>query len=491
MKKIFLIICIGLILNIIIVNASPKQFVDYQDKNGVETPVDFDPLLDINITFDVLAIRALDKIDKYSQADFYLKLTINNQEYVSEVCNNTDYLYDYWSVSKNIPDDIELVNISLQLLDYNDDGPVLCDINKQKNVDDNGLDITVYYNIKTGNWFGDDYNIGDGSGYGRACGTGDGSVYKNEKDCEIWFDIHQNDYDEDGIPYWIETNIYGTDPTVDNSGEDNDIDGVPIEWEHRWGFNPNIWEDHEHFDSDKDSITNIEEYYTSVFKSDPYRQDVFLEMDFMEDGPNGEISVVPEKAKELLKNPFHRRDIVFHIDSGLVSGGELITFDEKVKIDEVIELYNSYFLHNDEDNWRRGVFHYGLIVYSCSPPGFGFSGDIPPYWGYIPGTNGFIISSKQMEKNNRISFKTLEYFYASAIMHEMGHNFGFRWGKPFGCDGQLTKYPWQIGYWFFRNYKSIMNYRYTYKILDYSDGSHGNRDHDDWNNLDLSYFEIP
>jgi hypothetical protein len=158
---------------------------------------------------------------------------------------------------------------------------------------------------------------------------------------------------------------------------------------------------------------------------------------------------------------------------------------------EVRDIFDNFFLDNDESNWRRGVFHYGIIVYHCNPPGYAFSGDTPPYWGYIPGTNGFIISSKQMEKNARFLINSLDYYFSSAIMHEMGHNFGFRWGNPFGCDGQLTKYPWQIGYWIFRNYKSIMNYRYTYKIQDYSDGSHGNRDHNDWENIDLSYFEIP
>jgi hypothetical protein len=54
---------------------------------------------------------------------------------------------------------------------------------------------------------------------------------------------------------------------------------------------------------------------------------------------------------------------------------------------------------------------------------------------------------------------------------------------------QLGKYPWQPMYYVYRNYKSIMNYRYTYKIFDYSDGINGFLDNDDWGTLDLSYFE--
>ena len=36
-------------------------------------------------------------------------------------------------------------------------------------------------------------------------------------------------FDDDGITYWSEVNVYGTNPEVDNRGEDLDDDGVPIE----------------------------------------------------------------------------------------------------------------------------------------------------------------------------------------------------------------------------------------------------------------------
>jgi|GEM_PF-6176274 len=35
-------------------------------------------------------------------------------------------------------------------------------------------------------------------------------------DCELWFDITQNDGDGDGLTWWEEVNVYGTDPTVRN-----------------------------------------------------------------------------------------------------------------------------------------------------------------------------------------------------------------------------------------------------------------------------------
>ena len=483
MKKITPVVCILMvILSGYAVEAS----------SVVKSGDDIDPLVDISLTVDIVAIRALDEIENRSNPDFFINLFINGEEFISPTWNDQEYLYDIWSVQKDVADDIETVDIAIELWDSDDLLNTRCDISKKANVNDDGYGVNFVYNIKTGHWYGDDYSIGDGSGYGRVCGSGDGSIYTDENDCELWFNIYQNDYDNDTLPYWVETNVYGTDPTFDNTGEDFDLDGVPIEWEHRWGFNPLLWEDHEQYDPDQDSLTNIEEYLTRNFGSDPFRQDIFLELDYMEESPDGAISVIPDEAIELLKNPFHRRNIVFHIDSGFVDGGEILPFDDNVVFDEVREIYNNNFLNNDTNHWKRGVFHYGVIVYSCTPRGYGFSGDVSPYMGYIPGTNGFIISSKQMEKNAQLPFaKSLEYYYGSAIMHEMGHNFGRRWGNPFGCDAQLSKRPWSIGYWIFGQYKSIMNYRYTYKIFDYSDGSHGRRDSNDWEAIDLMYFEIP
>ena len=74
-------------------------------------------------------------------------------------------------------------------------------------------------------------------------------------------------------------------------------------------------------------------------------------------------------------------------------------------------------------------------------------------------------------------------------MHELGHTLGIFGNRPPGCDDQGGKYPWQLGWWLNRPYKSCMNYGYTYYLVDYSDGSRGKRDFDDWHNIDLQHFE--
>jgi len=449
----------------------------------------------INIEF--IRIRSLDEIDSYSDPDFYLKVFIDDQEFTSNIWHNTKYVYDTgFSPTAIITEDLEKVNIKIQLWDYADENDTdrLCDIS----IDLLDYDVDLVYNMKTGHWTGDDkrdinQNHTDPSGYGRLNGCDDGTIYKQDRDCEIWFDIYQNDPDGDRIPEWIEVNVYGTDPEINNIGEDVDEDGIPIEWEYKWGYDPLIAENHNNIDLDNDSITNIEEFKTSNLGSDPFRKDLFLELDFMDYGPNNEKSIIPEQSKDLMKNPFHKRNIVFHIDTGEKYGGDLINFDDKTDLEQLKEYYNKYFYKEDNNSWRRSVFHYGIIVYKSFPAGFAFSSDVPPFWGYYPGTNCFVVSSSLMtslkEKLDLYKPKNLDYLFASAIVHEMGHNFGIKAGNPKGCDVQLSKYPWQIGWWIYRNYKSIMNYHYTYDILDYSDGSHGKKDYNDWSNIDFKYFE--
>jgi len=489
MKRIFISIsCIFLVFILTFISTiSSKLLIDNNHINNIV--LDYDPLVDINITVDILAIRALDKIDLFSDPDFFIILIINDIEFKSPIWQDKNYLYNCYTVNVDVPDDTKIVNVIIQLWDNDGFKNKLCDINKYPNKNNSGLDIHLNYDISIGRWSGDN-NIMDITGYGRVCGSMDGSIYKNEYDCELWFNIYQNDYDNDGLPYWIETNVYNTDPTIDNTGQDVDSDGIPIEWEHRFGFNPLIWEDHENIDPDLDSLNDIEEFLTYNFGSDPFRKDVFLEIDYMQES-NGEVKYVSDYALELVKNPFHRRNIVFHFDTGQLNGGEIIPYDPESKFSEVLEIWNNYFLHNNPNDWRRSVFHYLVFVHNQTPSGFAFSGDVPPYWGYIPGTNSFVLANTLIEKKSKIPFKTTDYIIASLIMHEMGHNFGIRFGEPFGCDNRMTSTPFRIGWYIWRNYKSVMNYRYSYFILDYSDGSHGKRDYDDWENIDLTYFEKP
>ena len=485
----------------------------------VQVADDLDPLVDLSVTVEITQIRTLetsdfgirpiDKIDLTSDPDFYVKVFINDEEFTSPIWYDTKYIYQpECSATADVPDDVEEVAVTIQLWDASPSGDRLCDISDNYGDFDENYDATLTYNLKTGHWDGDDQLISrwgevDQSGYGRLNGCDDNSIYQNNRDCELWFDITQTDFDGDGIPYWTEVNVFHTDPAVDNTGEDADDDDIPIEWEWKWGYMlnfdyqnftmkpdwqylPTRWEDHGSIDDDNDGLDNIEEYRTSQWGSDPFRDDLFVELDQMDAGPNGQpASIFPEGAKEILYTAYDKHNLVYHLDDGSWenTGSETIPFDAVTTMDwhtsnnELDTIYRNYFLHGDETNWRRGVFHYGVLIYNCSmAPGNAF------------GSDAYQISFKKLEaKAASPIFKSRDIVYASVYMHECGHTLDLNHA---GVDVYDSKYPWQFNFWKWGPYKSCMNYRYCYRLVDYSDGSHGMNDFDDWNQyVDLTYFD--
>jgi len=471
-----------------------------------------DDKTDYKITFTLKEIRAFDKIDIIGDPDFYVKIFVNDEQFKSKIWYNQKYVNETWSITVDIPDNTENVTIKIQLWDWNPGLDKLCDICC---IYDNSFldkrDVDIIYDLKTGHWIGDDFispNPGwgsDFSGYGRLNGCDDGTYYKNDRDCELIFDITQNDEDGDGIPSWTEKYIYHTDPNVDNTFWDNDSDGVPIEWEWKWGntfylhyghqweyywfYDPFIWEDHANFDPDEDGLQNTEEYLTSKWGSDPFRQDIFIELDQMEIGPMGQGGFLPELSKDLLRDAYGKRNIFLCIDDGYMGGGEKnIPFDSVTTYEEVQQLYQDYFLHNDANNWRRGIFHYAILVYNGPHTGYTFGNRI--------GDNFYVdsleLSTDIMEVNPIYNWPiyniirhgsfSKEYMraksYAGITMHELGHSLGLS-GPGHGYTNHFK----------YRNYQSCMNYHNVYWLIDYSDGTHGKYDFDDWDAIDLTRFQ--
>lgn len=455
---------------------------------------DFDPLVDIVVSVNIDSIRCLeDGIDINSDPDFFVKVKINEEVFTSPVWENSCYLYDLgWSASLNVPDNYPYVDVVIELWDK-DTNNQICDISPDDISCPDPYNAEMVYDIRTGHWRGDDnMGYGDESGYGRLNGCDDGSYYKVERDCELYFSITQNDYDSDLAPYWVEVYSYNTDPTESNMGSDLDEDLIVFEWEHFWGFDPSHYDDHANIDPEEDSINNIEEFMTSQWGSNPYGKDVFLELDQMGLGPNGEGVLVPATSEELIRTAYGRRSIVFHLDDGYMGGGEIIPFEEVSYILYDRDIYNHYFLDDNPDNWRRGVFRYAVFVNRHKPiSGLEFAGDGTIIDFCRKGLNSFIVSSNTMKSASERLDKSLDFVFACAIFHELGHTMGFWMGHPPGCDNQLSKSPLQPGWWRYINYKSCMNYHYTYSILDYSDGTNGRNDFDDWGNLDFTHFENP
>jgi hypothetical protein len=471
--------------------------------------LDFDPLVDdIVVTVEISTIRSLERmirqtrtfkvIDRFTKPDFFVRVFINDDEIESPVWRNQRYLYNLnWSASSVVPKDEEFVSVRIELWDWNPGLNRRIDLSRNIDGFKASFAAEMTYSVKTGTWWGDDYP-GDPSGYGRLSGTDDNSMYSRENDGELWFSIYQNDYDGDGMPYWSEVYFYDTDPTVDDRGIDYSGDNVSIEWTHKWGIRYSTWDeqyywvyhpfeytDYQNLDPDNDGISNYEEYLMRRWGADPFRRDIFVDLGQMETGPNGEKSILPQASKEMIKTAFHSQNIVIDFDQGQMGGGNMIPFQQSSSHEDLQSMYRNYFLEGDEDNWRRGVFHYGLVVYNASYHGFVFWGGVGPY------LDAFQISSKEMERKSRRPWIHHDIAYASAYMHELGHTLGIFNSNVPGCDDQNSKFPWQRNYWIWGPYRSIMNYRYMYYMVDYSDGSRGKNDFDDWSAIDLTFFNTP
>ena len=474
---------------------------------------DFDPLVDnITVTVTIKEIRALDIIDIFSDPDFYVKVTINDQEFTSDVWQNSKYVKNpNWVASCNVPKENEFVNITIALWDKNTQKDRLCDLSPDLGDLTNVRSAELTYSIAAGIWWGDD-ELGDPSGYGRLNGCDDNSIYQEDRDCVLWFDISQNDLDGDGFPYWLETEVYHTNPLVDNTGEDADGDGIPIEWEYRFGlayyqwghdegyyliYDPFTWENHTSLDDDKDGLTNFEEYQTWQWDSDPFRQDLFIEIDQMEPQPGVKEATIPLGAYELLQDSHAKYNIVYHVDDGRLGGGEFIPYKADLHDQDFETNYWYYFMHQDANNWRRGVFHWGFLGYNVTQTTpFTFGSRI----GNLRATDCFYLPAVYLNSQVkwiplisslvRGTFNSEEQkaiVYAGVIMHETGHSLGL-YNFP-GIDCHDGVWPWQINYWRYGSYKSVMNYRYIYSgLTDYSDGSRGKNDHDDWATIDLTRF---
>lgn len=351
--------------------------------------------------------------------------------------------------------------------------------------------ITLTYNYRTGRWKGDDY-FKDDDGYGHYLG----------ESFEVWFYLHQIDYDKDKIPYWIEVNVLHTDPTVDDSKKDPDNDGIPTDWEWFWGYDPFTFDDHEHLDPDIDGLENIEEYKTRTWFANPYHQDIYAEVDNMQGRVLGnDRHMMWEESIQAVIERFAQHGISFFIDQGWPDtpyngGGSVLPFYETTSQDSgiLLQFYRHYF--PDE---RKGIFHYVVI---------GNQG------GFSHPTDENTVCTSHISVNNKHFLRPLvspfmfptprawRAHVAAMFMHEIGHTLGiFPWTVE-GCDNHssfvmfFTK-DWREYKESWGNYYSVMNYFWVSandwrkELIDYSDGSNINTGYDvnDWNSLYLPTFQ--
>lgn len=263
-------------------------------------------------------------------------------------------------------------------------------------------------------------------------------------------------------------------------GCDSDLDGAPDWWEYKWGYNVSTWDDHYNLDEDGDGLSNIEECYTDQYGSNPYKKDIFLEIDWMDTQDPNETNKPSAKLIEKLIEIYKEYDINLHVDIGDLGGGEEIPYcDLQFSFAKLRDLYWNYFLHNDLNNPRKGIFHYSMVCKYCPDLNFPFVA-----WDHL---DTFAISAKWLKENK--PFYPKQQLIVGAIAHHLGHTLGLLADTYNGIDNLGANKLFTIEWWKYRNYKSCMNYYWKYKILTYSDGSHGRGDFNDLNHLDFSFFK--
>lgn len=291
------------------------------DNDGVNDNIDIDPLIDLKLYVKVTEILALDDVDSGSQADFYIKWSIDasyqtwylgvgitDSDDTPSSWDNDDYrtpteIGNWFYYEVNIHDHLdwagwETIDIGIELFDDDDsDRDDRCDISGRATAGNGGTDpwaaegesgriSQLTYDRRTGGWTGDDF-LGDSNGYGHVSGSEDGSIGGNEAndhedDCEVWFIIWQNEYDTDGLTYWQEVGpnnpqTYRTDPTK----RDTDEDGL---WDREMLYTDfQADENHKNNpsgDKDGDFLTNAQEI--NIISSNPIEID--SDGDTMNDG---------------------------------------------------------------------------------------------------------------------------------------------------------------------------------------------------------------
>ncbi len=268
-------------------------------------------------------------------------------------------------------------------------------------------------------------------------------------------------------------------PTITFAEQDTDSDGCPDWWEEKWGYDSKVANDHYHLDPDGDALTNIEECYTDQWNSNPFHKDIFLELDWIETQTPHATNRPSADHLALMEQAFANHDIAIHVDDGRLGGGEEIPYAGNLSYEMIRDRYWDYFLHNNLDNPRKGIFHYGLICDYTPGGGFAVVG-----WDQL---DSFTLSVELLMRG--FSSYGRERLIVSATMHELGHTLGLVVDDFGGIDNLATASPKYKEYWQYLDYKSCMSYRYTWDVMDYSDGSHWGRDFNDWENLDFSFFK--
>lgn len=297
---------------------------------------------------------------------------------------------------------------------------------------------------------------------------------------------HESVYEAGDYPPVLLTTFHGNGKIVCSghdgffSNNDDDSDGTINLYEYdNLPLGLNIIDWLVQSDIDNDALLDVWEIYGIDYDgdrvidldlpslgADPYYKDIYLEIDWMEDGSHSHrpeqqaLDIVIEAFSTApVSNPNGFAGINLHIDlSNAVSHNDKISW---VGIPFVVADFYDIKTANFDQN-RRFAFHY--CIFAHLPPLGSYSGVAElPGNDYIVTLGGFTNGVGTVQQQ------------AGTLMHELGHNLGLRHGG----DVNTNYNP---------NYLSIMNYWFQFGIpfsdrLDYSSGALPSLNENDLNEL--------
>ncbi len=479
-----------------------EYFEDEEDDNEDEPVTEeiddrISPLAEQTVSLEIHRIRkrGIEDVMRRTgrswkeQPSFHFEVTLNDATLTGETITGWDTDYVSWEPFRDIDNETEQCNIDFKIIETT--GKLL------STIEDEVSSFSITYDFKTGRWTGDD-SFDDSDGYGHFI----------DENYEIWFEVHMSDNDGDGIPYWTENNILGTNPFVDDSKLDPDNDGIPTTWEWKWGYDPFIFDNHSTLDPDLDGLQNTEEYMMEKWLANPYQPEIYIEVDFMKGKTFGPDYVLWEEAQQLVIDKFSQHNyeklnysntISVHFDDGSMGdGGELLDHVGRY-IDQAEGKASEYYKYNFADE-RKGVFRYLVMAYDA---GWNHPQDYKGWYDVmcIGASQKFLTEGF---RGRSISPRLQRLTQSIQVLHELGHSLKLLPDHSEGIDNISSDavYEWN-------NYMSSMNYYKMYRtlpiarifsgktdglILDYSDGSRdepGYPDRDDWGYIDLTFFQTP
>lgn len=506
-----LLIVIALVLSSVLVYYAFYYTTEKTDMEQSPSQVIDDrvsPLVSQGLNVEILRIRnrgLMEKMLKIGGSDwkhppsFYWTVIVDSNEDSSlgSVGLGSSGLYNMWDSmgleSKchfKINDEQKTSDVSIIIYEREKTG-----FFGRKTTDVERQQIKVVYDYRTGHWSGDD-SLKDSDGYGHVRGE----MY------DVWFNVYQDCYSHDYLPYWMKVNVYNLDPTMDYSTIDPNHDGIPLPWDWKWGFDPFAYDNHAQWDPDCDGLTNLQEYQEAKWFADPFQPDIYIEADGMQ--KKGLIDVQHvffKEGQQMLIERFAQHGLNVYIDDGWPDGpknggGEMVPF-VKIILDPPGGQELSYYLHNFADE-RKGIFHYLLIA---NQAGWSMPAKFNYYDTIVVG------NSLKNDITLRYSFTKRQMIVtlADAVMHELGHELGLKPEefKAVDISPTVNRYPSmpESEYnSYVTNYYSIMNYYYIYgglvggpqvrkarTLFDFSHGSNGAPyDQNDWEHLYLPTFII-